>query len=164
MKVQQISRIRSQWSQSPIKMPQTILSVSCYSGSYCSVIERHTSTFKGTKHFFPLRLFSVSYKSPALLWVMESHCYRPDLFSVMGQHNESSRGWNKGHNFYKVVIFPSRCTGALGQKQIHLEILLLRLCYAAWRVSMKSQEISKKSFMCGFTSLDIILAVNCHVF
>lgn len=29
---------------------------------------------------------------------------------------------------------------------------------------MKNQEISKKSFMCGFTFLDIILAVSCHVF
>lgn len=82
---------------------------------------------------------------------MESH-YRPEVFLVIRRHNESSRGWNKGHNFYKVVISPSRCTGALGQKQFHLEP---RLCfYASWRVS------TKRSFMCGFTSLDIILAEN----
>lgn len=38
-----------------------------------------------------------------------------------------AEGETKGTNFYKVVISPSRCTGALGQKQIHLEILLLGL-------------------------------------
>lgn len=29
---------------------------------------------------------------------------------------------------------------------------------------MKNQAISKKSFMCGFSSSDIILAANCHMF
>lgn len=28
---------------------------------------------------------------------------------------------------------------------------------------MKNQEVSKKSFMCGFTSSDTLLAVNCHM-
>lgn len=56
---------------------------------------------------------------------------------VMGCHPEQSRRWNKGHNLYDVVIFPSRHTGAAGQKQIHLESLLLQLCCSAWRASMK---------------------------
>lgn len=74
-----------------------------------------------------------------------------------------AEGETKGRTSTKLLFFP---VGALklAQKQIHLEVLLLRLCYAAWRASMKNQEISKKSFMCGFSSSDIILAVTCHVF
>lgn len=64
-----------------------------------------------------------------------------------------AEGETKGITSTTLFFFPSRCTAALGQKQIHLEILLLGLCWAAWSLSMKNQpdieEITQVCFYLG---------------
>lgn len=88
----------------------------------------------------------------------------PSLFWAMRQHNESHTGWIKGHNFCRDVIFPSGCTAAFGQKQIHFGNFAASACAVLpGQCPWKTGSYLKNHSRVVFTSSDIILALKCHM-
>lgn len=83
-----------------IKMPLTLMSVSCYSNNYCASTERHTSTFKDRKHFFlPRTGFSLTLSDGKPLLDL---AYSELLGSIMNL----AEGETKGITSTKLLFFP----------------------------------------------------------
>lgn len=132
--------------------------------SRCHVLWPGVLRLNGTRAISLLFLLQKNQFQSLINQALSSKLWKagPSLFWAMRRHNESHPGWIKGHNLCRDVIFPSGCTAAFGQKQIHFGNFAASACAALpGQCPWKTWTYLKKHSCVAFTSSDIILVLKC---